>query len=140
MKARRFNTKAMKVSTTQVQEMYQRLKSGELTQGEAARIYGLGVIQVGRIARGESRAQETGALNDPVPNFNAQIDPGAIEASAARLKTLLEASSKAPSLYSDPPPADDCEPSGAGMDKLRALAQPTIEQEKVSDELDKLDD
>lgn len=116
---RKFNTKAMKVGSAAVKEMYDRLAAGELTQGEAARIYGLGVIQVGRIARGESRAQETGAHDRPVPSFNLQITQSEVEISAKRLATLLA----------------EQEPSGEGVDKLNRLAEKEL---AVGNELDKL--
>jgi hypothetical protein len=67
MTMRKFNTKAMKLSTSQVRQMYDRLLEGE-TQGSLAREYGVSVVQVGRIARGESRAMETGAHEKPVPD------------------------------------------------------------------------
>lgn len=122
-KMRAFNTKSMKISGQQVREMYQRLKNGELTQGQAARLYGLGVIQVGRIARGESRAAETGANEDPVPNFNFQVQPGEAEASLARVKEKLNEVGKAPSLYESRPPTEDED------NAVAARAMPKLEDE-----------
>jgi hypothetical protein len=110
-KMRKFNTKSAKLNTPQVQELYARLCEGE-TQGSLAREYGLSVIQVGRIARGESRAQETGANGAPVPNHNFQATQGEVDASAARVLALLDkppTAGKATSLYEDPPPEDPAE-------------------------------
>ena len=118
MKMRKYNTKSMKVDSVRVKEMYNRLKAGELSQGDAAREYGLGVIQVGRIARGESRAHETGALEDPVPNFNLQSHPDDIAAGQLRLKALLD--KPAPKLYEDPPPEIPGEATGEGLNRLEA--------------------
>ncbi len=89
MAMRKFNTKAMKLSTTQVQQLYDRLLQGE-TQGSLAREYRISVVQVGRIARGESRANETGANTQPVPNFNLETRPVDVEASMARLRSILD--------------------------------------------------
>jgi hypothetical protein len=146
MKARRYNTKSMKVGTEKVREMYNRLRAGEITQGQAALEYGLGVIQVGRIARGESRAAETGAHENPVPNFNLQIRPEDVEASMVRLRERLEGGAgtapvKPPSLYDSPPPTEDEDRAAAqrAQDALADRLRPTARQQQVSDELDKLE-
>jgi hypothetical protein len=89
MKMRQFNTRAQKLSTVQVKELYNRLLEGE-TQGSLAREYGLSVVQVGRIARGESRAQETGAGGNPVPNHQLSDHGFDQAASLARLNSLLK--------------------------------------------------
>jgi hypothetical protein len=120
-KMNRFNTKAMKLSTAGVREMYARLKAGEINQGEASRIYGLGVIQVGRIARGESRAQETGANGDEVQNNELRITEQEFDQGQARLFAKLNPGTIQPAAE---PPHD---------------APPTLQQQKVSDELDKLE-
>jgi hypothetical protein len=141
MKARKYNTKSMKVGTEKVREMYNRLQAGELTQGEAALIYGLGVIQVGRIARGESRAAETGARENPVPNFNLQVRPEEAEASAQRYRERFMTEKAAPSLYDSPPPTADEDNSVAerAIDRLNDELKPTAKQQQVSDELGKLE-
>ena len=139
MSMRRFNTKAMKLSTAGVREMYARLKAGELTQGEAARIYGLGVIQVGRIARGESRAQETGAQGDEIPNAQGiQPTAGELAESMRLLDTKLGQSS--PSLTDKPPTEDeDNAVTERGITGLNEELRPTARQQQISDELDKFD-
>jgi len=136
---RKYNTKSAKLSTTQVKEMYDRLQSGEINQGQACRIYGLGIVQVGRIARGESRAQETGAHDRPVPNFTLQVGQADIEASLARLKTRMAA--EPPSLYSSPPPTEDEDNAAAERtrERLAEELRPTFREQQVSDELDKLE-
>lgn len=116
-KARQYNTKSAKLSTLQVREMYDRLAAGE-TQGSLAREYGLSVVQVGRIARGESRAQETGARENVIPNFNLEIRPKDAEASMARFAALI----------------GEQEPTGEGLDKLNRLAEKEM---AVGNELDK---
>ena len=83
------NTRAAKLTDWQVREMYQELLDGA-TQGACARKWGISVIQVGRIARGEARAYATGALDNPVPNFNLEIKPGDAEASLARLQAMMK--------------------------------------------------
>lgn len=93
-KARKFNTKAMKISTARVKELYDRLLEGE-TQGSLAREYGLSVVQVGRIARGESRAAETGAAGQPVPNQNIQFSDSEIQASGESVMARLMAEAQA---------------------------------------------
>jgi hypothetical protein len=136
---KRFNTKGTKLSTAGVREMYQRIKNREINQGEAARIYGLGVVQVGRIARGESRAQETGANEDPVPNYNLQPPRAAeVNASFAEVVRQLEGE-KAPSLYDSPPPPTDDEDQATAervLDRLNSELRPTAKQQQISDELD----
>jgi hypothetical protein len=117
--------------------MYLRLRSGELTQGEAAQIYELGVIQVGRIARGESRAGATGARDDHIPNFNLLADPGAAQASEeAFVKRMAELAAKPkPSLYSDPPPTE--EHRSEVLQQMQSdIAQHPVT--RVNDELDGL--
>src|SRR5882724_5280004 len=110
MTLRKYNTKSAKLSDAQAKEMYDRIKSGELTQSEACRLYGLGIVQVGRIARGESRAQVTGARENPVPNFNLQVGQADINASIERFNArlvsprLVVSTEPPPSLYDSPPP------------------------------------
>lgn len=138
-KMRSFNTKAMKVSTSKVKEMYNRMLSGELNQREAALEYGIGVIQAGRIARGESRAQETGALSNPIPNFN--MKPLTLEESMAETKRRMDEveARKAPSLYSDPPPEgydDGVNPEALERLGVEVENHPTT---RVGNELDKLE-
>lgn len=89
MKLRKYNTKSQKLTTEQVRQLFNELSDG-MTQGAAARKWGLSVIQVGRIARGESRAAETGAGAAPVPNFNRQFDSDEIAASQAKMLAMLE--------------------------------------------------
>ena len=48
------NTKSAKISALQVMEMRVRYRQQGITQGRLAAEYGLSVIQVGRIVRGES--------------------------------------------------------------------------------------
>ncbi len=127
----RYNTKSAKLNTLQVKEMYNRLKNGELTQGAAALEYGLGVIQVGRIARGESRANETGARSNAIPNFNTQVLPGDADASLARLQAMM--------LPPGPAYPPDQEPDGSGLAKLNKLSQPTALEKSVGEGLDKLE-
>jgi hypothetical protein len=142
---RKYNTKSAKLTTSQVQEMYGRLKNGELTQGEAARLYGLGVIQVGRIARGESRAQETGAHSDPIPNFNLQTRPEDVQASGEEMLKRLDAAqiklTGQGSWYDQPPSTEDEDNAAAerGIAGLNEELKPTAKQQQVSDELDKLE-
>src|SRR5271166_5773964 len=134
-KMRAYNTKSMKLNTVQVKEMYNRLKNGELTQGAAALEYGLGVIQVGRIARGESRANETGARVNPIPNFNAQQLSGDAEASLAKLRAIMDQPAAVP-----PGPAyPDQDSDGSGLAKLNQLAQPTALEQAVIGGLDQLE-
>lgn len=139
-KMRPFNTKSRKLSTELVKEMYQRLVNGELTQGQAARIYGLGVIQVGRIARGESRAQETGAGENPVPSFNMQILPQEIENSKAELLRRFEskANESKGSWYDQPPPYEEPEMAPETLVKLDKALKNVALEPQIKDELDKL--
>src|SRR5271166_866664 len=139
MKMRKYNTKSMKIGSEQVREMYNRLLNGELTQGQAAQIYGLGVIQVGRIARGESRAAETGARENPVPNFNIQVRPEDVAASVEKLNARM--GGQPPSLYSSPPPTEDEDQAVAQRtaERLAEELKPTARQQQISDELDKLE-
>jgi hypothetical protein len=138
---KRFNTKGTKLPTAGVKEMYARLQSGELTQGEAARLYGLGVVQVGRIARGESRANETGARENPVPNFGLQTGPADVAASVEKLNRLMDEVPRAvPSLYDSPPPTADEDQAAAerALSRLNEELKPTAKQQELRDELDKL--
>src|SRR5271165_515894 len=118
-KMRAFNSKAQKLTTGQVREMYAELMEGA-TQSSCARKWGLSVIQVGRIARGESRASETGANESPVPNFNIEHRPQDIDASAVKFAKLMSSQ----------------EPTGSGLDRLNSLAQPTELDKRVDDGLD----
>lgn len=138
MTLRKYNTKSAKLSDLQAKEMYDRLKSGELTQNEACRLYGLGIVQVGRIARGESRAQATGAHEQPVPNFNMQTKPVDVEASLARLKGLMERAP--PSLYDSPPPTEDEDQAAAerALNRLNDELKPSPRQQQIQDGLDGL--
>lgn len=99
--------RSAKITTDQVIAMYKELREGA-TQSSCALKYGLSVIQVGRIARGESRAQETGARENPILNSNITIRPEDVEASLERMKALMNVEeTKAPSLYNDPPPYNE---------------------------------
>ena len=137
MALRKYNTKSAKLSDARTKEMYDRIKSGELTQNAACRLYGLGIVQVGRIARGESRAQETGALEEPVPNFNLQVIQTDVDASIARLNARM--GKTAPSLYDSPPPTEDedNEVAQRATERLAEELKPTPRQQQISDELDK---
>jgi hypothetical protein len=139
MTLRKYNSKSAKLSDIRAKEMYDRIRSGELTQGEACKIYRLGIVQVGRIARGESRAQVTGAHDDPVGNFNLQITQADIDASITKLQARLNA--KPPSLYDSPPPTEDEDQATAerAMEQLNERLKPTAKQQQVSDGLDELE-
>jgi hypothetical protein len=140
---RQYNTKSAKLSLAQVREMYGRLRRHEMTQGEAALEYGLSVIQVGRIARGESRAQETGARDDRIPNLNQIANmESAAEASAREFKRRFggeeaQADKPAPSLYNDPPPPgyDDADPSAADRLTTDIAQHPTTQTSEALGEL-----
>lgn len=142
-KLRKYNTKSQKLNTEQVRQLYNDLMDG-MTQSAAARKWDLSVIQVGRIARGESRANETGARQAPIPNFNRQFteeeiaageralidrlaqaaaEPPRVDA-VAEFRAAAAAKRKAPSLYNDPPPSVPGEAEGSGLDRLqREIAQ-----------------
>lgn len=53
-KSQRGNTRAAKLTNAQVMEVRQRYAEGE-TQGALCRAFGMSVVQIGRIVRGESR-------------------------------------------------------------------------------------
>jgi hypothetical protein len=136
-KMRKFNSKAQKLSTPRVKEMYERLLEGE-TQGAMAREYGLSVIQVGRIARGESRAQETGAQG-PLPSRQEMTEVD-YEASAREVLSRLAAMPKR-----EPPPnpmwnpgAEDQEPSGLVEKLLSEANEIRAKDLKVDEMLDDL--
>ena len=139
-KLKRFNTKATKLSTAGVREMYERLKRGEINQGQAARIYGLGVIQVGRIARGESRAAETGANGDEIENTQLQPTTREIDESKAKLVARLDGGGPPPSLMDRPPTEDeDNAVAERTVERLNEELKPTFREQQVSDELSKLE-
>jgi hypothetical protein len=50
------NTKAAKLTATQVAEIRRKYNDEGCTQGELSRIYGVGIGQIGRIVRGEAWA------------------------------------------------------------------------------------
>ena len=108
-----------------------------------AREFGLSVVQVGRITRGESRGKETGASAANQRPSEIQITQADIDESLAKLaikmgqqptavkkdavaefRAAAAAKRKAPSLYNDPPPSVPGEAEGSGLDRLqREIAQ-----------------
>lgn len=110
-KVRTYNTRSAKLTTAAVRELFQRLQEGE-TQGSLAREYGLSVVQVGRIARGESRAKETGAAegyDQDARTTEVYVSKDEVEASIARTRKLLEGEPPPPNpMWTQPiePPSD----------------------------------
>jgi hypothetical protein len=136
-KMRSYNTKGRKLDTAQVQEMYQRLLEGE-TQGSLAREYGISVIQVGRIARGESRAIETGANDRPVPNHQLQTPQLDVEGFESRIAARVAQTNVAKVI----PPAVVIEPPAGetAMERmLREVNERRLKDQRANEQLGELD-
>jgi hypothetical protein len=122
--------------------MYQRLLEGE-TQGSLAREYGISVIQVGRIARGESRAKETGAYDNPVPQHELHVPRLDVDSFESRIAARLNKPPTGVSVRAIPPnpmfvkPVEEDTPNMSAMEKL--VKEISDKRDRSNDQLGELD-
>lgn len=124
------NSRAAKLSTLQVIEIREKYNTGSYTQASLAREYGVTVVQIGRIVRGEVWQ----SIRSPMPT-QAEFDE-----SAKRLMAIQhEVNILGPQARLDEPPEvqhvdpvelmkrfygrDKEEPEGSGLDRLRKEAE-----------------
>jgi predicted transcriptional regulator len=76
------NRRASKLSIPEVMEIRELYRKGSVTQGQLSRQFGVSVIQIGRIVRGEVWQQ--------MPTLDPIMSEGALKESAARMLALQE--------------------------------------------------
>ena len=76
------NRRASKLSVPEVQEIRHLYNQGRLTQGDLSRRFGVSVIQIGRIVRGEVWQQ--------LPTLEHLMSQGELKESAARMLEMQE--------------------------------------------------
>lgn len=123
MFARR-NTAGRKVNSDQVEELRRRYDAGE-TQASLGRAYGLSVVQIGRIVRGESW---TGSASNPARQVIMQPSDAELQESAQRMWEQQQALARTATPVVAPPSLLDGgdtpdETAGTGLAAMQAKAK-----------------
>jgi hypothetical protein len=138
------NRKASKLNGEQVLEIREKYAVPGVTQKRLALEYGVSVNTISSIIDGLTWRDVAGG-SKPVnrPPLNPQIGPvdeAAVDNSMAKLSRMLSKplNLQVGSFYDQPPPTED-EDNAVAQRATENFNKPTLQQQKVSDELDKLE-